>query len=80
MSEREEFEEWRVTGCHGEGDEPYDFTWSPDRNPHLGDPEAGARKFVAKVNEYGGWSDGPHLSMRAVSRTPWQPVADTLST
>jgi hypothetical protein len=69
-----EYWEYRATGCSREGDEPYAFTWSPDHNPHLGDPETAARHFVAKVNEHGGWWDGPHLSRRKVTRTGWEVV------
>lgn len=74
MSELETFEEWRVTGDPGYGCTPYEFVWSPDRNPHLGDPEAAARAFVA-AHERGPsvrWVDGPHLSHRAVTRTAWE--------
>lgn len=73
MTERT-FEEWRVTGTPGHGYPPYDFTWSPMRNPHLGDnPEQAARGFVAAIESAGGaWDDGPHLSRRTVTVTDWE--------
>lgn len=69
------FEEWRVTGDPGEGYPKYDFVYSPDRNPHLGDPEQMARKFMAMLAERTPpWLDGPHLSKRVVRRTQWEEV------
>jgi len=68
------YEEWRVTGQPDGGYPPYDFTWSPFRNPHLGECEAGARGFVAGIRKYGTWPDGPHLSRRTVTVTEWREV------
>jgi hypothetical protein len=69
------YEEWRVTGQLDGGFPPYNFTWSPWRNPHLGDPEAAARGFVALIrSHHGTWDDGPHLSYRTVTVTDWRPV------
>lgn len=65
------FEEWRVTGTPDDDAPPYDFTWSPYRNHHLGDPEAGARRFVALIADHGGWPDGPHLEHRTVTVSAW---------
>lgn len=72
----ETFDEWRVTGNPGHGYPLYDFTWSPDRNPHLGDPEAGARGFVELITAHHAdpWDAGPHLHHRRVTRTPWKKV------
>ncbi|MBM0235944.1 hypothetical protein JNW88_00380 [Micromonospora sp. ATA32] len=71
------FEEWRVTGDPGGGYPPYEFTWSPMRNPHLGDPERGARGFLAAIESVGGrWADGPHLSRRTVTVTDWEEVTN----
>lgn len=73
--EIEEFEEWRVTGDPGHGFPYYGFTWSPDRNPQLGDPETAARTFVAGIAKLPTrWVDGPHLSMRQVKRSKWRDV------
>lgn len=67
------YEEWRITGDPGEGYSPYEFTWSPARNPHLGDdPEKGARGFVRLIESVGGWPDGPHLHKRTVTVTEWE--------
>lgn len=69
-----EYQEWRVTGTPGGAFERYDFTWSPLRNPHLGDPERAARGFVALIKSANGgtpWEDGPHLSHRTVTVTEW---------
>jgi hypothetical protein len=66
------YEEWRVTG-RIDGD-PYDFTWSPFRNPHLGEGEAGARGFVALVASRDAWTGGPHLHKRTVTVTDWTEV------
>lgn len=75
MSDLEEFEEWRVTGDPGDGYPKYDFTWSPDRNPHLGDPESAARTFAAAVRMHvTPWKAGPDLSMRWVKRSKWRQV------
>jgi hypothetical protein len=69
------YEEWRVTGDPGEGFPPYAFTWSPFRNPHLGDdPEASARGFVRLVRSHESWTDGPHLHKRTVTVTDWTEV------
>lgn len=71
----ETFEEWRVTG-QPRGLAPgvrYDFTWSPERNPHLGDAETAARHFVG-IAHVTPWADGPHLSKRTVTRTAWEEV------
>lgn len=68
------YEEWRVTGQPAGDYPPYDFTWSPFRNPHLGDPERGARGFIALVTAVGGWTDGPHLSRRTVTVSEWETV------
>lgn len=65
------FEEWRVTGDPGDGYPPYEFTWSPFRNPQLGEPEACARSFAALVDQHGRWPDGPHLEHRTVTVTEW---------
>lgn len=65
------YEEWRVTGDPGGGFPLYEFTWSPMRNSHLGDPEAGARGFVALIESVGGWPEGPYLSHRTVTVTEW---------
>jgi hypothetical protein len=71
----ETFEEWRVTGQPALGWNGYDFTWSPERNPHLGDPELAARSFVAAIAKEGGWESGPHLHRRRITRTAWEPIA-----
>ncbi|GAB1642551.1 hypothetical protein [Krasilnikovia sp. MM14-A1259] len=68
------YEEWRVTGDPGAGFPKYDFTWSPERNPDLGDPETGARKFVALIASCGGWPDGPHLQRRTKTVTEWEAI------
>lgn len=68
------YEEWRVTGQPTGDYPPYDFTWSSYRNPHLGDPERGARNFAATINGAGRWDDGPHLSRRTVTVTGWERV------
>jgi hypothetical protein len=68
------YEEWRVTGDPRDGSEPYEFTWSPFRNPHLGDPEVGARGFVRLVRSHEGWTDGPHLHKRTVTVTEWEEI------
>jgi hypothetical protein len=71
-TEPETFEEWRVTGQPDSHYPPYDFTLSPDANPHLGDPETQARRFIAVLQEVGAvWTDGPHLHSRTVTRTAW---------
>lgn len=73
--EIEEFEEWRVTGDPGHNFPYYGFTWSPDVNPQLGDPETAARAFIARIAEHPTeWVDGPRLSMRRVKRSKWQQV------
>lgn len=62
------YEEWRVTGkVRGED---YDFTWSKMRNPHLVDPEQGARKFVTQLDVE--WDDGPHLHRRTITIREWR--------
>lgn len=66
------FEEWRATGNPGGGYPPYEFTWSPMLNPHLGDPERGARAFAAAMSDK--WDDGPHLRRRTVTVTGWENV------
>jgi hypothetical protein len=67
------YEEWRVTGLPGQGYPPYAFTWSLLRNPHLGDPETGARGFMATIPAFTEhWEDGPHLSHRTVTVTAWE--------
>jgi hypothetical protein len=66
------YEEWRVTG-RIDGD-PYEFTWSPFRNPHLGEPEPAARGFIALVASRDAWTDGPHLHKRTVTVTDWEAV------
>jgi hypothetical protein len=68
------YEEWRVTGDPGQGFPPYEFTWSPARNPHLGDdPETGARGFIALLQaHHETWIDGPHLHKRTVTVTDWE--------
>lgn len=67
------FEEWRVTGNPGPDHPPYDFTWSPMLNPHLGDPERSARGFVTAIESVGTpWVDGPHLMRRTVAVTDWE--------
>lgn len=71
----ETFEEWRVTGKPTGSYPPYDFTWSPLLNPHLGDPEQSATRFVALVTAGGGWDEGPHLSHRTVTVTEWEAFA-----
>jgi len=58
--------EWRVTG-----DPDYDFTWSPLRNPHLGDPEAAARQFVEKIGASGSLAN-LKLMRRTVTISPWE--------
>jgi hypothetical protein len=69
------FEEWRVTGRPGQGYPPYEFTWSLLRNPHLGDPETGARGFFSTIPAFTErWEDGPHLSRRTVTVTEWEAV------
>lgn len=70
----ETVEEWRVTGDPGGGFPPYEFVWSPQRNPQLGDSGHEARGFVDLVAAHGGWPDGPHLSRRIVATTPWSAV------
>jgi hypothetical protein len=70
----EQFEEWRVTGTPGGGYPIYDFVWSPDRNPHLGDPEEAARHFVNMLTERHAWKDGPHLWSRRVARGDWENI------
>lgn len=70
MDEPGTYEEWRVTGrVRGED---YDFTWSKLRNPHLGDPEQGARKFAERIAV--DWDDGPHLHRRTVTIREWRPA------
>ena len=71
----DQFEEWRVTGQPSHGFPDYNFTWSPDLNPHLGDPETAARAFAGRIrhSEFA-WTDGPHLHRRTVTRTDWAPV------
>jgi hypothetical protein len=70
------YEEWRVTGDPGEDYPPYEFTWSPARNPHLGaDPERAARHHIALIESVGeNWTDGPHLHKRTVTVTDWEAV------
>lgn len=72
MSEPEQFEEWRVTGVFANG-QAYDFTWSPNLNPHLEQGEQAARAFTALFG-LGAWREGPHLRRRTVTRTPWEQV------
>lgn len=68
-AEPDTYEEWRVTGTvQGED---YDFTWSKLRNPHLGDPEQGARKFAERLAVT--WDDGPHLHHRTIVIHSWLP-------
>lgn len=68
-SEMKEFTEWRVTGRPSMAlDEPYEFVWSPQRNPGLGDAETAARSFVAVTRE---WAEPPKLTMRTVQVTDW---------
>lgn len=75
MNER--FEEWRVIGEPGYGGQTFDFVWSPDRNPKLGDSETAARKFINTItkNEHK-WESGPFLMMRHVERTKWTHIED----
>lgn len=70
----ETFEEWRVTGKPGGNYPPYDFTWSPARNPHLGDPERAARQFAEMTSAVGAWIEGPRLSRRPVTVSEWVEV------
>lgn len=66
------YEEWRVTGTDHSG-EPYEFTWSKLRNPHLGEPEAAAAAFIAANARHKAiWRDGLHLSRRTVTVTDWE--------
>lgn len=74
MTRKQTYIEWRVTGDPGGGFPPYDFTWSPFRNPHLGDAEAGARGFISLIASHDGWPDGPHLQKRTVTVTDWEQV------
>lgn len=67
------YEEWRVTGDPGEGFPPYEFVWSPLRNPDHA-TEGEARGFVRLIESVGGWPDGPHLHKRTVTVTEWQEV------
>lgn len=66
-----EFDEWRVTGSPGEATPSYSFVWSLLRNPHLGDPEAAARAFMA-LDNVSRWVEGPYLSKRTVTITEWE--------
>jgi hypothetical protein len=72
------YEEWRVTGrfAHTQpsGSDQYEFTWSPVRNPHLGNPERGARDFIRLMHDVERWTDGPHLHKRTVTVTDWTEV------
>lgn len=76
----ETFTEWRVTGDPGPGYPPYDFTWSPCRNPHLGDSETAARKFVELVDIQNGLTvpdrgiKDVRLCRRTVTVSEWQEV------
>jgi hypothetical protein len=66
------YEEWRVT-ARIDG-QPYEFTWSPMRNPHLGDSETAARGFITLMGGHVAWEDGPHLHRRTVTLTEWESV------
>lgn len=66
------YEEWRVTGDPGGGFPPYNFVWSPFRNPGLGEGEAEARGFMKLIESHGGWPDGPHLHHRTLTVTEWE--------
>lgn len=71
----ETFVEWRVTGTPDNGDDPYEFVWSPDRNPHIGDRETAARKSIDLLAAQSfGWTEGPTLSRRTVTKTDWEVV------
>jgi len=68
------YDEWRVVGTFASafnGNEGYEFTWSTARNPHLGDPERGARDFIESLRDVDRWADGPHLLRRTVTVTEW---------
>jgi hypothetical protein len=68
------YEEWRAIGSIG--GEPYEFTWSPQRNPHLGDPQAAARKFVKAFRDVGIDVESElRLEHRTVTVTEWQAEA-----
>lgn len=73
-TETETYTEWRVTGDPGPGYPPYDFTWSRWRNPHLGDPEQGARSFVALIEQHPASMRDVRLMCRTVTVEPWQEV------
>jgi len=66
--------EWRVTAIDSD-DRDYDFTWSLLRNPHLGEPEDAARKFIAVVGESGSLRN-VRLMRRTVTIAPWEDVTD----
>lgn len=58
--------EWRVTA-----DPDYEFIWSPLRNPHLGDAEAAARRFVEQVATSGHLTN-VKLAQRTVTIDQWE--------
>ena len=68
------YEEWRVVGTVD--GKPYEFTWSPQLNPHLGDPEQAARRFIERFAEVGIEFDDADLRMtrRTVTVTDWEPA------
>lgn len=64
------YTEWRVTATDRD-DSDYDFTWSLLRNPHLGEPEDAARKFIALVTGSGNLRNVT-LSRRTVTIPSWE--------
>lgn len=68
------FEEWRVHGHPDAACPPYDFVWSLQRNPHLGDPEEAARSFFENLRTWAQWEEGPTLSRRVVRISDWESV------
>lgn len=66
------YEEWQVTGQPEVGQPPYSFTWSPRRNPQLGDAGLAAKAFLQRLAQRGAsWAAGPHLARWIV--VCWQP-------
>ncbi len=59
--------EWRVTA----DPDHFDFTWSPLRNPHLGDAEAAARQFIEQITRTGHMRN-VRLMRRTVTVEPWE--------
>lgn len=69
--------EWRVTADHKhpawQDERPYEFIWSPLRNPQHGDAEDAARRFVEHFAKSGHMAN-IKLTRRTVTIEAWEDV------